>query len=195
VGENAEAPRRRWWRIKWFQAVHPGKRCLICTAIIALPWHLPTGRVPWQHITIRNLDDDCEARLRVRAARRSSMEEGGARISCGRLSPAQRPEEPLVSIHARFAAVGGLDLPPQAQRDAATAGLRVDPMILLRHQLVISELMRSRSWRGRAGLVWASMTHLNCFIQPSPRSGTAHRRCNPGPRASDATGCHWRSTR
>lgn len=64
-------------------------------------------------ITIRNLDDDVKRRLRVRAAQHGrSMEEEARDILrqvVGRPTP---PRNLGQAIHARFAALGGIDLPP-----------------------------------------------------------------------------------
>lgn len=68
-------------------------------------------------ITIRNLDDETKARLRLRAARHQrSMEEEARNVLRQALAV---PDEPAISLAAsirrRFEAVGGveLDLPPR----------------------------------------------------------------------------------
>ena len=62
-------------------------------------------------ITIRNLDDDLKRRLRVRAAEHGRSMEAEVRDilrqAVGHLSA---PGNLGQSIHARFAAIGGLDL-------------------------------------------------------------------------------------
>ena len=64
-------------------------------------------------ITIRNLDDDVKARLRIFAARQGrSMEDAAREIL--RTALANRRPPPLNLVEAmrrRFAAVGGVDLP------------------------------------------------------------------------------------
>jgi len=64
-------------------------------------------------ITIRNLDDALKARLRIQAAVHGrSMEEEARDILRAALN--QEPGEPrnlAAAIHARFAKLGGLELP------------------------------------------------------------------------------------
>jgi len=64
-------------------------------------------------ITIRNLDDETKERLRVRAAhRRRSMEEEARNILREALASEALPMRNLaMAVQARFAAVGGVDLP------------------------------------------------------------------------------------
>jgi antitoxin FitA len=70
-------------------------------------------------LTVRNLDPDVKARLRVRAAQDGvSMEEEVRRILTAALLKAQGPDNTLglgSRIHARFKALGGveLELPPR----------------------------------------------------------------------------------
>ena len=67
-------------------------------------------------ITIRNLDDDVKRRLRVRAAEHGrSMEEEARDILRQVVGLHIAPRNLGQTIHARFAALGGIDLPP-AQR-------------------------------------------------------------------------------
>jgi plasmid stability protein len=62
-------------------------------------------------ITIRNLDDDLKRRLRVRAAENGrSMEEEARELLRQALGPPSAPRNLGQSIHARFAAIGGIDL-------------------------------------------------------------------------------------
>ena len=72
-------------------------------------------------ITIRNLDDDLKRRLRVQAAENGrSMEEEVREIlrqALGMPSPLQNLGQ---SIHARFAALGGVELSP-VQREPIRA--------------------------------------------------------------------------
>jgi antitoxin FitA len=69
-------------------------------------------------ITIRNLDDDIKRRLRVRAAVHGrSMEEEARDILRQVVGQHSAPRNLGQAIHARFAAVGGVDLPP-TQRSA-----------------------------------------------------------------------------
>jgi len=64
-------------------------------------------------ITIRNLDDDVKRRLRVRAAEHGrSMEEEAREILRQVVGQPSAPKNLGQAIHARFAAVGGIDLPP-----------------------------------------------------------------------------------
>ena len=63
-------------------------------------------------ITIRNLDDDVKRRLRVRAAEHGrSMEEEARDILRQVVGQPSAPRNLGQAIHARFAAVGGIDLP------------------------------------------------------------------------------------
>jgi plasmid stability protein len=64
-------------------------------------------------ITIRNLDDDVKRRLRVRAAEHGrSMEEEARDILRQVVGQPTVPKNLGQAIHARFAAVGGIDLQP-----------------------------------------------------------------------------------
>ena len=64
-------------------------------------------------ITIRNLDDDVKRRLRVRAAEHGrSMEEEARDILRQGVGQPNAPRNLGQAIHARFAALGGIDLPP-----------------------------------------------------------------------------------
>lgn len=64
-------------------------------------------------ITIRNLDDDIKRRLRVRAAEHGrSMEEEARDILRQVVGQPGAPRNLGQSIHARFAALGGVNLPP-----------------------------------------------------------------------------------
>ena len=63
-------------------------------------------------ITIRNLDDDVKRRLRVRAAEHGrSMEEEARDILRQVVDQPSPPRNLGQAIHARFAKVGGVDLP------------------------------------------------------------------------------------
>lgn len=64
-------------------------------------------------MTIRNVDDTIKSRLRVRAALNGrSMEDEARDILRSALSTEPvRPSNLGVAIHARFAALGGVDLP------------------------------------------------------------------------------------
>lgn len=67
-------------------------------------------------ITIRNLDDGLKRRLRVRAAEHGrSMEEEAREILRQAVGPSATSTNLGQTIHARFAAVGGveLELPPR----------------------------------------------------------------------------------
>lgn len=62
-------------------------------------------------ITIRNLDDDLKRRLRMRAAEHGrSMEEEAREILRRAISGVTAPKNLGQAIHARFAAIGGMDL-------------------------------------------------------------------------------------
>jgi antitoxin FitA len=63
-------------------------------------------------ITIRNLDDDVKRRLRVRAAEHGrSMEEEAREILRQVVTRPTLLRDLGQSVHARFAEVGGIDLP------------------------------------------------------------------------------------
>ena len=62
-------------------------------------------------ITIRNLDDGLKRRLRVRAAENGrSMEEEARDILRRTVGDAPPPKDLGRAIHARFAALGGIEL-------------------------------------------------------------------------------------
>ncbi|MGO9560500.1 MAG: FitA-like ribbon-helix-helix domain-containing protein [Acidimicrobiales bacterium] len=69
-------------------------------------------------LTIRGLDDETKARLRVRAARQGRSMEAEVRAILEEALPSQQAAGGLGSrIHARFAAVGAveLDLPRRSE--------------------------------------------------------------------------------
>ena len=70
-------------------------------------------------ITIRNLDDALKSRLRVQAAVHGrSMEDEARDILRSALSEARKPRRNLAtSVRARFAPLGGVELPAM-KRDA-----------------------------------------------------------------------------
>ncbi len=73
-------------------------------------------------LTIRGLDDDTKARLRVSAARHGRSMEAEVRSILEEALPAERASGGLGSrIHARFAKVGGveLDLPRRSEAPRA----------------------------------------------------------------------------
>ncbi len=73
-------------------------------------------------LTIRGLDEDTKARLRMRAARHGRSMEAEVRSILEEALPAQRPSRGLGSrVHARFADVGGaeLDLPRRSEMPRA----------------------------------------------------------------------------
>jgi len=75
-------------------------------------------------LTIRGLDDDIKARLRVRAARHGRSMEAEVRSILDEALPAQHASSGLGSrIHARFADVGGveLDLPRRSEMPRAAS--------------------------------------------------------------------------
>ena len=67
-------------------------------------------------ITIRNLEEPLKSRLRIRAAHRGrSMEEEARQILRAALTePDLVPTDLAKSIRARFASLGGVDLPERA---------------------------------------------------------------------------------
>ncbi|MBP3193349.1 FitA-like ribbon-helix-helix domain-containing protein [Natronogracilivirga saccharolytica] len=64
-------------------------------------------------ITIRNLDKNLKARLRIQAARhdRSMEEEARSILSSSLAAESERPEHLADSIQQRFAPFGGVELP------------------------------------------------------------------------------------
>jgi len=73
-------------------------------------------------LTIRNLDDETKARLRVSAARHGRSMEAEVRAILKEALPAPPPAGGLGSrIHARFAAVGGVDIALPDRREGARA--------------------------------------------------------------------------
>jgi antitoxin FitA len=75
-------------------------------------------------LTIRGLDEDIKARLRVSAARHGRSMEAEVRSILKEALPAARASDGLGSrIHARFAAVGGveLDLPRRSEMPRAAS--------------------------------------------------------------------------
>ncbi|MCY1283685.1 hypothetical protein D9M68_524130 [compost metagenome] len=73
-------------------------------------------------ITIRNLDDDLKARLRVVAASHGrSMEEEVRVILAEALAKQDKPSGMGSRIHSRFAAVGGADIELPARKTKARA--------------------------------------------------------------------------
>ncbi|MCU1717702.1 FitA-like ribbon-helix-helix domain-containing protein [Pseudomonas sp. 5P_3.1_Bac2] len=71
-------------------------------------------------ITIRNLDDDLKAQLRVAAASHGRSMEEEVRVILRSALTKQEPSGGLGSrIHARFAAMGGADLDIPARTDKA----------------------------------------------------------------------------
>lgn len=73
-------------------------------------------------ITIRNLDDDLKAQLRIVAASHGrSMEEEARVIIRHALSKPEKSGGLGSRIHARFAAVGGADIELPVRKDKARA--------------------------------------------------------------------------
>jgi plasmid stability protein len=73
-------------------------------------------------LTIRGLDDELHARLRVRAAQHGRSMEAEVRAILAEQLPGHTPVGRLGSrIHARFAAIGGveLELPPRTEAPRA----------------------------------------------------------------------------
>jgi len=78
-----------------------------------------SGLAKMASITIRNLDDEVKARLRLAAARHAcSMEEEARRI-LRRALLVQESEKGLGTlIHERFAKIGGFELPEFSRSDS-----------------------------------------------------------------------------
>jgi plasmid stability protein len=75
-------------------------------------------------LTVRGLDDETKARLRVSAARHGRSMEAEVRSILEEALPAQQPSGGLGSrIHARFADIGGveLDLPSRSEMPRAAS--------------------------------------------------------------------------
>ncbi|WP_425293390.1 FitA-like ribbon-helix-helix domain-containing protein [Methylosinus sporium] len=89
----------------------PGNAKLDCTAIIANFANDAMLEAVVASITIRNLDDDLKRRLRMRAAEHGrSMEEEAREILRRAIGGIIAPKNLGHAIHARFAAIGGVDL-------------------------------------------------------------------------------------
>ncbi len=79
-------------------------------------------------ITIRNLDDNIKARLRIAAARHGcSMEEEVRQILRRTLTAEDSKSKLGTRIHKRFAVLGGLDLPLPDRSAARAAPVFSDP--------------------------------------------------------------------
>ena len=79
-------------------------------------------------ITIRNLDDDVKARLRIAAARHGcSLEEEESRILGRTLTSEDSTGQVGTRIHKRFAKLGGLDLPEPDRSSPRDAPVFSDP--------------------------------------------------------------------
>lgn len=75
-------------------------------------------------LTIRGLDEDTHARLRVRAAQHGRSMEAEVRAILAEYLASPAPESGLGSrIHARFAALGGADLDVPARSDPPRAAV------------------------------------------------------------------------
>lgn len=75
-------------------------------------------------LTIRGLDDNTRAQLRVRAARNGrSMEEEVRVILRASVSERQLPDGLGTRIHARFAALGGVELELPTREDKPRAAV------------------------------------------------------------------------
>jgi plasmid stability protein len=73
-------------------------------------------------LTIRGLDDNTKARLRVRAARHGRSMEAEVRAILEAALPSEQATGGLGSrIHARFAAVGGVELEPPDRSETPRA--------------------------------------------------------------------------
>ena len=104
---------------KELTAVNSHRHRIHCTAIIACYALIPNDAEPGTamgSLTIRNIDDALKRRLRLRAAGNGrSMEEEVREILRSTVGPSPAPADLGRSIHARFAALGGveLELPPR----------------------------------------------------------------------------------
>src|SRR3546814_19641064 len=85
---------------------------------------------PMASITIRNLDERLKARLRVQAARhgRSMEEEARALLRSALSTEPKRAESLAQAIRARFAPLGGVELPEQ-DREAIRAPVSFEACI------------------------------------------------------------------
>jgi plasmid stability protein len=74
-------------------------------------------------LTVRGLDDETKARLRVSAARHGRSMEAEVRAILQEALPSQQPSSVGLGsrIHARFAAIGGAELELPARREAPRA--------------------------------------------------------------------------
>jgi antitoxin FitA len=73
-------------------------------------------------LTIRGLDDATKTRLRVRAARHGRSMEAEVRSILEDALPSEPSSVGLGSrIHARFAAIGGMELDPPVRREPPRA--------------------------------------------------------------------------
>ncbi len=76
-------------------------------------------------ITVRGLDDETRGRLKVRAARHGRSMEAEVRAILHELLSTSVPVDRLGSrIHARFAALGGVELDAPRRRDLPRAPFR-----------------------------------------------------------------------
>jgi plasmid stability protein len=88
-----------------------GNTKLDCSAIIAYFASHAILEAVVASITIRNLDEDLKRRLRMRAAEHGcSMEEEAREILRRAISGVIAPKNLGQAIHARFAAIGGVEL-------------------------------------------------------------------------------------
>ena len=88
-----------------------GNAKLDCSAIIAYFAGDAILEAVVASITIRNLDDDLKRRLRMRAAEHGrSMEEEAREILRRAIGGVIAPKNLGQAIHARFAAMGGVEL-------------------------------------------------------------------------------------
>ena len=92
-------------------------------------------------ITIRNLDDQLKQHLRVRAAQHGrSMDDEAREILRLALAEAKAsPQDLAASVHRRFAALGGVELPPVPREPGGAAELR---SVIVLDTNVLSELMK-----------------------------------------------------
>jgi antitoxin FitA len=73
-------------------------------------------------LTIRGLDEETKTRLRVRAARHGRSMEAEVRAILEDALPSELPSGGLGSrIHARFAAIGGMELDPPIRSELPRA--------------------------------------------------------------------------
>ncbi|MGH2853661.1 MAG: FitA-like ribbon-helix-helix domain-containing protein [Solirubrobacteraceae bacterium] len=101
----------------------PVRLLLKATILTALQSTLAKTKVTaMATLTIRGLDDETKTRLRVRAARHGRSMEAEVRAILEDALPFESSSGGLGSrVHARFAAIGGMELDPPVRREAPRA--------------------------------------------------------------------------